>query len=67
MLNAELPIDETILFIVNFKAIVNFKGAVTKLRDGKAAGICNISAELLQALGMAMIYVLHALLTAIWH
>ena len=38
-----------------------------KLRGGKAASICNISAELLKAGGEAMIRGLHAILTAIWH
>ena len=33
----------------------------------KAAGICNISAELLKAGGEAMIRGLHAVLTAVWH
>ena len=32
-----------------------------------AAGICNISAELLKAGGEAMIRGLHAVLTAVWH
>ena len=36
---------------------------MAKLRGGKAAGICNISAELLKA----MIRGLHAVLTAVWH
>ena len=39
---------------------------MAKLRDGKAAGICNISAELLKAGGEAMIRGLHAVLTAVW-
>ena len=37
------------------------------MRGGKAAGICNISAELLKAGGEAMICGLHAVLTAVWH
>ena len=48
-------------------SIDEVKEAVTKLRDGKAAGICNISAELLKAGGEAMIRGLHAVLTAVWH
>ena len=40
---------------------------VAKLRGGKAAGICNISAELLKAEGETMIRGLHAVLTAVWH
>ena len=43
------------------------KEAVAKLRSGKAAGICNISAELLKARGEAMIRRLHAVLSAVWH
>ena len=41
------------------------KEAVTRLRSGKAAGICNISAELLKAGDEAMIRELHAVLTAV--
>ena len=40
--------------------------AVAKLKGGKAAGICNISAELLKAGGDAMIRGLHAVLSAVW-
>ena len=44
------------------------KEAVAKLRGGKAAaGICNISAELLKAGREAMIRGLHAVLTAVWN
>ena len=48
-------------------SIDEVKEAVAKLRVGKAAGICNISAELLIARGEAMIRGLHAVLTAVWH
>ena len=48
-------------------SIDEVKEAVAKLRGGKAAGICNISAELLKAEGEAMIRGLHAVLTAVWH
>ena len=41
--------------------------AVAKLRSGKAAGICNISVELLKAVGEAMIHGSHDVLTAVWH
>ena len=37
------------------------KEAVAKLRDGKAAGICNISTELLKTGGKAMIHGLYAI------
>ena len=56
-LDADPPIDGT----------GDVKEAVAKLRDGKAAGICNISAELLKAGGEAMIRGLYAVLTAVWH
>ena len=44
-----------------------FREAVAKLRSGNAAGICNISAELVKAGGEAMIRGLHAVLTVVWH
>ena len=40
---------------------------MAKLRGGKVAGICKISAELLKAGDEAMIHGLHAVLTAVWH
>ena len=42
-LDADPPIDETA------PSFADVKEAVAKLRGGKAAGICNISAELLKA------------------
>ena len=60
-LDADPPIDETT------PSIGNAKDAVAKLRGGKVADICNISAELLKAGGEAMIRGLHAVLTAVWH
>ena len=61
-LDADPPIDETA------SSIGDVKEAVAKLRVGKAAaGICNISAELLKGGGEAMIRGLHAVLTAVWH
>ena len=42
-LDADPPIDETA------PSIDDVKEAVARLRGGKAAGICNISAELLNA------------------
>ena len=59
-LDADPPIDETA------PSIDDVKEAVAKLRGGKAAGICNISAELLKAGSEAMIHGLHAVLTAVW-
>ena len=61
MLDADPLIDETAPFIGVVKA------AVAKLKGGKAAGICNISAELPKAGGEAMIRGLRAVLTAVWH
>ena len=61
MLEADPPINETA------PSIDDVKEPVAKLRGGKAAGICNISAELLKAGGEAMIHGLHAVLTAVWH
>ena len=60
-LNADPPID------VTAPSIDDVKEAVAKLRGGKAAGICNISEELLKAGGEAMIRGLHAVFTAVWH
>ena len=48
-------------------SIDEVKEAVAKLSSRKAAGICNISAELLKAGGKAMIRELHAVLIAVWH
>ena len=60
-LAADSPIDETA------PSIEAVKEAVAKLKGGKAAGICNISAELFKAGGEAMIRGLHAVFTAVWH
>ena len=60
-MNADSPINEVP------PSIDEVEDALAKLRLGKAAGICNISAELLKAGGKAMIHGLHAVLTAIWH
>ena len=54
VVDADLPINEAA------PSIDEVKEAVSKLRGGKAAGICNISAELLKAGGEAMIRGLHA-------
>ncbi|KAG0723026.1 LINE-1 retrotransposable element ORF2 protein [Chionoecetes opilio] len=58
--DADPPIDETA------PSLDEVREAVAKLRGGKAAGVCNISAELLKAGGEAMIRGLHAALTAVW-
>ena len=56
MVDADLPINKAA------PSIDEVKEVVAKLRDGKAAGICNNSAELLKAGGEAMIRGLHAVL-----
>ena len=61
VMDANPPINEAAL------SIDEVKGTVAKLRGGKAAGICNISAELPRAEGKAMIRGLHTVLTAVWH
>ena len=61
VMDAGPPINEAAL------SIDEVKEAVTKLRCGKAAGICNISAELLKAGSEVMILGLHAVLTDIWY
>ncbi|KAG0715480.1 Craniofacial development protein 2 [Chionoecetes opilio] len=58
--DADPPIDETA------PSLDEVREAVAKLRGGKAAGVCNISAELLKAGGEAMIRGLHSVLTAVW-
>ena len=47
--------------------LMNSKKLWAKLMGGKAAGICNIRAELLKTGGETMIHGLHAVLTAVWH
>ncbi|KAG0717242.1 Retrovirus-related Pol polyprotein from type-1 retrotransposable element R2 [Chionoecetes opilio] len=58
--DADPPIDETA------PSLDEVREAVAKLKGGKAAGVCNSSAELLKAGGEAMIRGLHAVLTAVW-
>ncbi|KAG0729261.1 Retrovirus-related Pol polyprotein from type-2 retrotransposable element R2DM [Chionoecetes opilio] len=58
--DADPPIDETA------PSLDEVREAVAKLKGGKAAGVCNISSELLKAGGEAMIRGLHAVLTAVW-
>ncbi|KAG0725535.1 Alpha-N-acetylglucosaminidase [Chionoecetes opilio] len=58
--DADPPIDETA------PSLDEVREAVAKLRGGKAAGVCKISAELLKAGREAMIRGLHAVLTAVW-
>ena len=53
-MDADSPINEATL------SIHEVKEAVVKLRGGKAAGICNTSAELLRTEGEARIHGLHA-------
>ncbi len=60
MAEANPPIDEVP------PSLAEVRGAVARLRGGKAAGVCNISAEMLKAGGEAMTHGLHAVLTAVW-
>ncbi len=60
MLTADPPVDETP------PSLAEVREAVNKLKCGKAAGICNVSAEMLKAGGESMIRGLHAVLSAIW-
>ena len=60
-LDDDPPIDEAA------PSIGDVKEVVAKLTGGKAAGVCNISVELLRAGGEAMIRGLHVVFTAVWH
>ena len=57
---ADPPVDESP------PSLAEVREAVNKLKSGKAAGVCNISAEMLKAGGEAMIHGLHAVLCAVW-
>ena len=57
---ADPPVDETP------PSLAEVREAVNKLKCGKAAGICNVSAEMLKAGGEAMTRGLHAVLSAVW-
>ena len=60
MAAADPPVDEAP------PSLTEVREAVSKLKCGKAAGVCNISGELLKAGGEAMIHGLHAVLVAVW-
>ena len=47
--------------------ILKADSAVAKLKDGKIAGISNVSMELPKAEGEAMIHRLDSVLTVVWH
>ncbi|XP_069983535.1 uncharacterized protein [Penaeus vannamei] len=47
-------------------SLTEVRGAISKLKSGKAAGICGIPAEQLKAGGELMARGLHAVLAAIW-
>ena len=57
---ADPPVDETP------PSLAEVREAVNKLKGGKAAGVCNVSAEMLKGGGEAMIHGLHAVLSAVW-
>ena len=60
MMTADPPVNEAP------PSLAEVREAVNKLKWGKAAGICNISAEMLKAGGETMIHGLHAVLCAVW-
>ena len=60
-LDGDSPIDETA------SSTDDVKEALAKLKDGKAAAICNIRAKLLKVGDEAIIRLLPAFLTALWH
>ena len=47
-------------------SIAEVRMAVSKLKSGKAAGVCGIPGELLKEGGEGMIQGLHRVLTAVW-
>lgn len=53
------PIDETPPFRPQIRELVN------KLKGGKTSKVCNKSAEMLNAVGEAMIHRVHAMLSAL--
>ena len=60
-MDADPPINEAA------PSLDEVKEAVARLRGGKAAGICDISMELIKAGGEAMTCGLPAVLPAVWH
>ncbi len=54
------PVDETLLSLAELRETAN------NLKGRKAAGVCNVRAEILKAGTEAMIHGLHAVLTAVW-
>ncbi len=60
MLAADPPVDETP------PSLAEVRESVNKMKCGKAAGICNVSTEMLKAGGEDMIRGLHAVLSAVW-
>ena len=57
---ADPPVDETP------PSLAEVREAVNKLNCGKAAGVCNVRAEMLKGRGEAVIHGLHAVLSAVW-
>ncbi len=60
VLAADPPVDKTL------PPLAKIREAVNKLKCGKAAGICNVSAKMLKAWGEVMMRGLHAVLSVIW-
>ena len=59
MLNPDQHIEKTVFSIDDVKEVE------AKLSGGKAAGICNITAELVRAGAEAMVRALHVVLTIV--
>ncbi|XP_069979404.1 uncharacterized protein [Penaeus vannamei] len=63
--SAEIPLLDPPIS-ENPPSLTEFRGAISKLKNGKAAGICGIPDKLLKAGGESMAWGLHAVLSAIW-
>ena len=60
MVAADPPID------VTAPSLAEVRKVVEGLKDGRAAGVCSISGEMLKAGGEPMILELHAVITVVW-
>ncbi|XP_070000240.1 uncharacterized protein [Penaeus vannamei] len=63
--SAEIPLPDPPIS-KDSPSLTEVKRAISKLRSGKAAGICGIKAELLMAGGELIAWGMHAVLAAIW-
>ena len=64
--SAEIPLPDPPFSEDAPLPLTEVRGVISKLKSGKAAGICGIPAELLKAGGEPMARPLHAVLAAIW-